>query len=252
MSDDTSVMSREYAETIRELAAHVEGGNESEANRLLDEITKQRESSLFQELGKLTRQFHEALNTFRLDSRIANIAEQDFPDAKERLRYVIEMTQQSADRSLTAAESSIPLCEGLKSGADELGEQWARFTRKELSADEFRQLSGRLGEFLGRVGEDSDVMRDNLNDVIMAQDFQDLTGQVITRVISLVDELEESLVDLIRISGANLIPQEKKEQPEETHEDRIKGTGPSIPGIDTEGVVSGQDEVDDLLSSLGF
>ncbi len=249
---DSSAISQEYADKIRELAAHVEGGNEAEADSLLDEITKQRESSLFQELGKLTRQFHEALNSFRLDSRISSLAEKDFPDARERLRYVIEMTQQSADRSLNAAEASAPLCDELKTGSEELGELWARFTRKELSAEEFRDLSSRLGEFMGTVAAHSETLRGNLNDVIMAQDFQDLTGQVITRVIGLVDELEGSLVDLVRISGENMIPQDKKEQSEEKEEDRLKGTGPSIPGLDTEGVVSGQDEVDDLLSSLGF
>ena len=85
----------------------------------------------------------------------------------------------------------------------------------------------------------------------MAQDFQDLTGQIIERVITLVDDMEGSLVDLIRISGENL---REKEDVVEKQEDLLKGTGPVVPGVDdaAENIVSGQDEVDDLLSSLGF
>jgi chemotaxis protein CheZ len=83
----------------------------------------------------------------------------------------------------------------------------------------------------------------------MAQDFQDLTGQIIRRVINLVDEIEGNLVELIRIQGEHLIGEEKKEQkPDETKLD-----GPQIPGKETsDDVMKGQDDVDDLLASLGF
>ena len=249
MVDESNPKQKEdFAERVRELVQHVESGNTEEADRILDQIAKLRESSLFQELGKLTREFHEALNTFRLDSRIANFAEKDFPDARERLRHVVEMTAKSADRSLTAAEESMPICDTMESEAEELKGQWQRFVNREMSADEFRSLSGRIHDFLDNTGGSAAVLRTNLNEVMMAQDFQDLTGQIIERVITLVDDMESSLVDLIRISGQSLVPHEEKE------EDVLKGTGPVVPGVDdaAENVVSGQDEVDDLLSSLGF
>lgn len=239
----------DFVERVRELSQHVESGNTEEADRILDQIAKLRESSLFQELGKLTREFHNALNNFRLDSRLASFAEKEFPDARERLRHVVNMTAKSADRSLTAAEESMPICDGIETQASELKGQWERFVRREMSAEEFRGLSVRLSAFFDSLGNDASLLRGNLNEVMMAQDFQDLTGQIIERVITLVDEMESSLVDLIRISGQNL-----REPVEQKKEDVLKGVGPVVPGVDdaAENVVSGQDEVDDLLSSLGF
>lgn len=252
MAKIPTTLTTDFVEQVRELARFVEEGNETEADRLLDQIAKLRETSLFQELGKLTRQFHESLNNFRLDSRIAQYAEKDFPDARERLRYVVTMTAQAADRSLTAAENSTPLCEKIASHSAELKEKWGRFTRREMSADEFRALSNELGHFFDELSDDSTVLKSNLNEVVMAQDFQDLTGQIIERVIKLVDEMEDSLVELVRISGQSLVAKEAL-RGRESEEDKIKATGPSVPGVDdTENLVSGQDEVDDLLSSLGF
>lgn len=250
MADTPITLNEDFVERVRELAHYVEQGNEVEADRILDQIAKLRESSLFQELGKLTRQFHEALNNFRLDSRITQFAEKEFPDARERLRHVVNMTAQSADRSLTAAEESMPVCDSIETRAGEFKAQWERFTKRDMSADEFRKLSGDLNGFFDDLARNSSQLKSSLNDVVMAQDFQDLTGQIIERVITLVDEMEDSLVELIRISGQDLVP---NEAPQEKEEDKLKGTGPSIPGVDdADNVVSGQDEVDDLLSSLGF
>jgi len=250
MVDKSITLNEDFVERVRELAQFVEQGNEAEADRVLDQIAKLRESSLFQELGKLTRQFHEALNNFRLDSRITQFAEKEFPDARERLRHVVDMTAQSADRSLTAAEESMPVCDSIDTRAAEFKTQWQRFSNREMSAEEFRRLSSELNGFFDDLSRDSSQLKGNLNDVVMAQDFQDLTGQIIERVITLVDEMEDSLVELIRISGQDLVPNEGAKERED---DKLKGTGPSIPGVDdAENVVSGQDEVDDLLSSLGF
>lgn len=252
MAKTPTTLTTEFVEQVRELSQHVEAGNEAEADRLLDQIARMRESSLFQELGKLTRQFHESLNNFRLDSRIASYAEKEFPDARERLRYVVTMTGQAADRSLTAAEKSMPLCDAVTSRALELKQQWERFTNRDLSADEFRDLSNQLSGFFTELSRDSNLLKENLTEVVMAQDFQDLTGQIIERVIKLVDEMEDSLVELVRISGQNLVATEAL-RGKENEEDKTKATGPSVPGVDdAENLVSGQDEVDDLLSSLGF
>jgi chemotaxis protein CheZ len=245
-------LNEDYTKRVLELAQQLESGNDAEAARLLDEITKLRESSLFQELGKLTREFHEAMQTFRLDSRVASIAEKDFPDARERLKYVITMTAQSADRSLTAVEESMPVCTRLEQEAAELHEQWQRFLRRDMDANEFRGLSARVAAYLGSVGDDTGKLKGALNDITMAQDFQDLTGQIIGRVIGLVDDLEASLVELIRISGQNLLPPGKKRE-KEPKEAGVGAHGPAVPGVDDVAeLVSGQDDVDDLLSSLGF
>ncbi len=245
MANEANVLTEDYVARVRELAQTVESGNEAEAVRLLDELTSLREKTLYQELGRLTREFHEALQSFRLDSRIASLAAQDFPDARERLNYVVSMTAQSANRTMTAVEESMPICELLEQSSS-LREDWSRFTTRKMGADEFRELSRRLGEFLDAVSDGSPKLRHNLQEVMMAQDFQDLTGQIIHRVMQLVDEVEGNLVELIRISGAATTQMQ-----EVRHEDLIAASGPPVPGLD-QGTVSGQDEVDELLSSLGF
>ncbi|MFA7632032.1 MAG: protein phosphatase CheZ [Thiohalomonadaceae bacterium] len=247
MNTQTKPLTDECIKKIHVIVQAVEAGEADKAARLLDEMTSMREKSLYQELGLLTREFHEALQSFRLDSRIASLAEHDFPDARERLNYVVSMTAQSANSTMTAVEESMPVCESMEERAAALPDGWNRFTNREMGADEFRDLSRRVAEFLDSIGKDTTTLRANLQEVLMAQGFQDLTGQIIYRVVQLVDEVERNLVDLIRISGQSLVVEEKEGKPE----DRIAASGPPVPGVDS-GTVAGQNEVDDLLSSLGF
>lgn len=234
----------------RLLVQQIENGNDVEAKQTLEDLAKMRETDLFQEIGKLTRELHETLNNFRLDSRIADMAEQEIPDAKERLNYVISMTEQAANKTLTAVEDSLPVSEGLQQRSAELHEQWERFRKRDMSAAEFRDLSRELDDYFPQVRENAQNLQRNLSDVLMAQDFQDLTGQIIRRVINLVQDVEQSLVDLIRISGRAMTAKQNGAAGK-----NIKAEGPMVPGVDDvepEAVLQGQDDVDDLLSSLGF
>lgn len=236
----------------RQLVAHIEAGDEVSANRLIEELGRMHESVLFQEIGKLTRDLHEALNSFRLDSRLAEIAQSDIPDAKERLNYVVAMTEQAAHRTLNAVEDCLPKAEMISRQATALRDDWQRFRNRELTADEFRLLSRTLDHFLAQAATDSDAIRHQLSEVLMAQDFQDLTGQVIRRVIHLVQDLEKNLVGLVRISGERLsVPDASAGK--ERQSDLQQGMGPAVAGTrEASDVVQGQDDVDELLSSLGF
>lgn len=241
-------------ERAKELVRRVEAGDAVEISRLLDEISRDAEHSLFQELGRLTRELHEALNSFRTDSRIVAIAELDIPDAKERLNYVVSMTEQAANRTLTAVEESLPVSGSLTVSSRALAESWRRFRERDMSADEFRTLSQQIEAFLEQSIADSEAIHRNLNEIMMAQDFQDLTGQIIRRVVRLVEEVEDNLVGLIRISGQKFAqPEQQTEGNEkEMSEADRKGQGPAVPGVDKGDNVKGQDDVDSLLSSLGF
>lgn len=240
----SGVLQEEFIAQVRNLLGAMEKGNSNEAERLLDEITKLREDSLFRELGKLTREFHESLNGFRLDSRIASLAKNDIPDARDRLSYVITMTEQAANQTLGAVENSLPTCEMLERNVAALGGRWERFMKREMDLAEFRLLSQELKDFFALASAELPKLHANFQEVLVAQGFQDLTGQIIHRVITLVEELERNLVELVRISGQNLLLDR------ETKSD-ISASGPAIPGLD-KGTVLGQDEVDNLLSSLGF
>ena len=243
--------SKDRLTQVRALLEQLEQGNDDEAERLLDELMRQRETSLFLELGKLTRELHEALNAFLADSPLVKLANTEIPDAKARLNHVVSMTESAANRTLNAVEHSLPLSESIREQVEALAADWQRFRRRAMGADEFRDLTRRLDEFLGRTGADMARLHGSLSEVLMAQDYQDLTGQIIRRVINLVQEVEDNLVGLIRISGQRLTAEPRAEA-------AVRATvgatvsGPAVPGVDHGELVQGQDEVDDLLSSLGF
>jgi chemotaxis protein CheZ len=244
MTVDTVINDNVLA-TAERLVVEMRSGNEDQAAKALDELVRAREVSLFQELGKLTREFHDALASFRVDSRVSDLAEKDIPDARERLNHVITMTQNAADRTMSAVEHSLPLVEDIANVAVNLRAQWQRFQKREMNAQEFRELAKSIDSFLGTTETKSADLKSKLNDVLLAQDFQDLTGQIIKRVITLVEDVEANLVNLIKLSSQKVVPVN-------TPHDAIKAEGPVVPGVKTDGAVSGQDAVDDLLSSLGF
>ncbi len=248
--DNTNIVNDLSLAQARKLVAELEAGNGDAAASLVEDLAKSRESGLFHELGKMTRDLHEALNSFQLDSRMADLASVDIPDAKERLNYVITMTEDAANKTLGAVEETLPVAENMQRQARELHDKWTRFRSKEMSVEEFRELSKEVDTFLAFTVDSASKVNSNLSDVMMAQGFQDLTGQVIRKVITLVKEVEDNLVTLVRISG------QRFKQPDESKTAKqcdSRGHGPQVPGVDKgTDVVSGQDDVDDLLSSLGF
>ncbi len=233
----------ERLELARALVDQLEDGNEQEATRILSELASSKDRGLFQEVGRLTRELHDSIEGFLVDSRIPEMAEHEIPDAGKRLNYVISMTEQSANATLNAVEASLPLADELGARAGILARDWRCLQEREVSAEEFQSLSSELSGFLLMAGDYSGQLHGRLSEVLMAQDFQDLTGQVIRQVIALIQDLEEKLVQLVCISGFG--GQEQKP-------DRTKLEGPVISGLDQGDVVDGQDDVDQLLSSLGF
>lgn len=243
----TTIDTEELLSKARALVCGVEADDEEQVVKLLDELAQVRESTLFLEIGKMTRQLHESLNSFRFDERIADLTEHDIPDAKERLNYVITMTQQAAHRTLSAVETTIPLSDVLQTQANALKLRWERLMRKEIDKQEFKTLSQEMGAFLPLVEENSNKIRESLSEVMLAQDYQDITGQIIQRVITLVQNMEENLVNLIKASGQKMVPGVRANGLARTGLE-----GPQInPGARAD-VVQGQDDVDVLLSSLGF
>lgn len=238
-------------EKARQLVDSLENGQEDTASSILEQLSSSRDSNLFQELGKLTRRLHEALQDFQLDSRLADLASLDIPDARDRLNYVITMTEQAANRTMDSVESTIPISMDLEQQSADLLADWERLRRRELAAQDFPKLYKQIHEFLTTTKNSASTIHGNLSDVLMAQDYQDLTGQVIRRVIQLVTDVEESLVQLIRVSGQAGILSEQ-EPKDSVAPSATEASGPVINPEGRDDVVQGQDDVDDLLSSLGF
>ena len=238
-------ISEEYLSTARSIITQVESGNIDAADKLVEELSRNRDQSLFQELGKLTREFHEALNGFKLDSKLTSLTGTDIPDARERLKHVIEVTDKAAHKTMSVVEELLPVSETLGAQSEDMHERWKRFMKNDMEVKESRALCEEVQVYLADQGNSTEQFRKGLNEILLAQDYQDITGQIISRVITLVTDLETSLVKLIRDSGAI---------EEHTSASSVHGglDGPQVPGLESSDAVSGQDEVDDLLSSLGF
>lgn len=237
----------EQLDLAREIVASLEAGDEKGAAELIVQLAGTRDSILFREVGRITRELHDAINNFLADAQFQDMAENQFRDAAERLHFVIETTEQAANTTMDAVEQSLPLADKIRDDAERLAAQWDRFNSRQLNVEDFRNLSAELSAFLHSLQGDSRELSGKLSDVLMAQGFQDITGQIIKKVINLVQDVENKLIQLIRISGA---PTQKKEL---AKEERIaREMGPVVPGVAHGAVVANQDDVDDLLSSLGF
>lgn len=239
-------MKSDLLSLAKELVVALEKGDEARADGLLDELAGLRETQLFKEIGKLTRQLHDTMVSFSVDSKIAAMTEHDIPDAKERLQYVITMTEQAADQTLTAVEELLPISQGLNEQVALLSGKWGRFLDREMPLDEFKSMTSEISRHFKESTDGLGQLQSGLNDILMAQGFQDITGQIIRRVIDLVQELESSMIKLISISGRSAGTGEAVKH--------LDLPGPVVPGVDDreDDVAHNQDDVDDLLSSLGF
>ncbi|MBJ9975409.1 protein phosphatase CheZ [Pseudomonas sp. S75] len=253
----------EFESTLKkhaeQLVQSLERGQFGEAVQLIHQLNQTRDRGLYQEVGKLTRELHSAIVSFQIDPRMPQAEEvSQITDATERLSYVVRLTENAANRTMDLVEQSTPVLNALSNEAQALSADWQRFMRREVPATEFRDLVKRVDGFLARSAEGNHEVAGHLNDILLAQDYQDLTGQVIKRVTALVAEVESNLLKLVlmasqvdRFAGIEHDhDQLRAEKDEEKHPAR--GEGPQIHADKREDVVSGQDDVDDLLSSLGF
>ncbi len=236
-------------EEAKALVVALEAGDNESANQILSVVASPESKELFAEVGKLTRQLHDSLTSFQLDPKIANLATDDIPDAKERLSYVMNMTEQAANKTMDAVDSSLPLADKINSALTELKPEWDKLMQRQIQLGEFKSLCHSINDFMESAEQDSAQLHLYMTEIMMAQDFQDLTGQVIKRVIELVKEVEDSLIHLLTVFGE---PASNNINEEEKVVDNNDVEGPIIDAENREDAVSSQDEVDDLLSSLGF
>jgi len=232
----------------RDLLSHLENNEIEDAQELIDALASDGDDDLFIEIGKLTRNLHEALTNFQMDSRITDIAASEIPDAKERLNYVIEKTEAAANKTMDRVESCTQRSDTMSKDAEELLVEWQKLYNRQLEPGEFRQLCKKIESHLEKNKNDADELHSELTEVLMAQDYQDLTGQVIRQVITLVQDVEESMVNIIKMFGS--MDGYNKAKDKSTAKEGVEGPVVNVEKRDD--VVQGQDEVDDLLSSLGF
>lgn len=236
-------------EQAKLLVEYLETDQQDKADELVADIQSPINTELFAEIGKLTRQLHDSLNNFQVDSRLTDLAKADIPDAKERLNYVIERTEEAANKTMDAVEAIFPVLESLQNRVEVVNPLWTKLIQNKLELPEFKQLCLDIDLLLKSTGSETDKIRILMTDVLMAQDFQDLTGQVIRKVIDLVREVEDGLIGMLTAFGMSSDSIQNKAKPS-VGENLVEG--PIVNSKERDDVVSDQDDVDDLLSSLGF
>ncbi len=236
-------------EQAKSLVVFLESGQQAEADAVIAEIQNPINSELFAEIGKLTRQLHDSLTNFQLDSRLNDLATADIPDAKERLNYVITRTEEAANKTMDAVEAIFPVVETISEQVATVNPSWTKLMNNELDLKEFKSLCLDIDILLKNTGKETKTIHSLMTDVLMAQDFQDLTGQVIRKVIDLVREVEDSLINMLTAFGISAEKVQEQSLPK-VGENLVEG--PIVNAENRDDVVEDQDDVDDLLSSLGF
>jgi chemotaxis protein CheZ len=200
------------------------------------------EEVVFNRLGHLARQLHDSLRGLGVDKMLADTANQ-IPDARQRLTYIAQMTEQAASKVLNAADIARPIQDELMARSEAMSKRWDRMFANQLSVDDFKMLAADTRTYFSEAPSKLKITNDQLMEIMMAQDFQDLTGQVIKKVVDVVQGMETQLLSVL----IEAMPEQRKaEAPEGLL------NGPVISSAGRSDVVTSQAQVDDLLESLGF
>ncbi|MBF6058359.1 protein phosphatase CheZ [Thiomicrorhabdus heinhorstiae] len=206
---------KQLQETVSQLLEALQQQDEIRSTTLLNELTGLQEHRLYQEISGLGNRLHQALNELGNDDLLMQ-TKHDIPDVTERLHYVLNSIEEASQLTLDQAEQGLEV---------------------------ITRVSQELPE-----GNDLNQLRSIFNQIILAQSYQDLTGQVVHKVIHIIGELEGSLHQLIEKAGHDL-----QDLPErlDNRENLLAGVGPQIKADKSESVRH-QDDVDDLLKDLGL
>ena len=200
----------------------------------------------FARLGAITREMHEALAVIG-GSQLNSVVE-EIPNARDRLAYVGKMTEDAANKVLNLVDLAKPDCDDLSKRGLELGESLARLAAApDMTVEKARGLMVVCGKFAQSTAKFADSQGAVLSDIMMAQDFQDLSGQVIKKVIDIITRTEMQMVQLLIDSSPTSPLMVTKESTEPVTVDNHVLEGPQT----AESALK-QDDVDDLLASLGF
>ncbi len=208
----------------------------------------QQTEDLLDRIGQLTRVLHDSMRELGLDKHVEKAAEA-IPDARDRLNYIATMTEQAAEKALSSIEVAQPLQEEVERRATALDDRWRQWFEAPVELDDARELVSDTRGYLQWVPEQTRATNAQLLDIMMAQDFQDLTGQVIKKMVDVIHEIEQQLVQAL----LDNMPEERMRRAvDDPPNDTSLLNGPQIRTEGNAEVVTNQDQVDDLLDSLGF
>ena len=221
------------------------------------QLSEEAAEDLIFRIGKLTRMLRDNMRELGLDKEIEKAAEA-IPDARDRLHYVATMTEQAAERALNAIDRAQPLQDQLSDRAEALDKRWAEWFEAPQELDDAKALVKETRTYLSDVPAIAAATNKELLDIMMAQDFQDLTGQVIKKMMDVIREIEHQLVQVLidNVPGAHAREPMQRNAEEQWKNDNVCRhdkmlIGPQVKD-NAPDIVTGQDQVDDLLDELGF
>jgi chemotaxis protein CheZ len=220
----------------------LDAGDQSAFFAALQGFNAVQESSVITSVRKVTGDLQAALEQFRSDSRLVDLAERQVPDARARLAHVLKLTDDAAHHTMDLVDQCCPLVDSIAQEAARL-QQLAQAPGADQSG-----ARAAIDVFLGQSAGHMKTVRARLGDVLLAQGYQDLSGQIIRSVMKLVDELEVALSDLVHIGGL-------VNGGGETRRPVVSasvGHGPVVPGVQHGDTVGGQEDIDAMLSGLGM
>lgn len=203
-------------------------------------LEDQRDKPMYERLGGIVRLLHDSMRELGYDRSLTDVASQ-IGDAQGRLEHVATLTEQAANKVLNAIDQSMPAQEKLSVSAQNINQRWEQLFNGQLSVEEFKTLANDSKVFSATVMETTEVQKARMLEIMMAQDFQDITGQLIKKIVSITTVAERELAQLLRDNAPPEIKAAIADKPVELL------NGPSAPGAALE-----QNDVDDLLDSLGF
>jgi chemotaxis protein CheZ len=200
----------------------------------------QSDKPMYERLGGIVRLLHDSLRELGYDRSLLDVANQ-ITDAQDRLTYIATLTEQAAVKVLNAVDHGMPEQDNLAKKAKEMDDRWAQLFEGKLSIEEFKSLAGDSKQFAAIVADATEAEKARLLDIMMAQDFQDITGQLIKKIVAITSTAERELAQLLRDNAPPEVKAAIEHKPEELMQ------GPAAPGV-----AMAQDDVDSLLADLGF
>jgi chemotaxis protein CheZ len=227
-------------------AAPVQAG-EAATDAAEDDGEDQSDKPMFERLGGIVRLLHDSLRELGYDRSLSTVADQ-ITDAQGRLEYVASLTEQAANKVLNAIDVGMPEQDLLQKKAQDMDSRWGQLFEGKLSLAQFKELAGDSRQFAAAVNDATEAEKARLLEIMMAQDFQDITGQLIKKIVLITHTAEKELAQLLRDNA----PPETKAAMAAAAAAEDKGetelmSGPSMPAA-----AMVQDDVDSLLADLGF
>lgn len=218
----------EYLTRLKEIVSALEAGDDALFEQRLNRLMCIREEGLLGNLVRITRELHKAVQSINFDNQLADIANSGIPDACQRLDYVVQVTEDAAHKTLDLVDRSRELTEQIVQAATKLADAQTH--------------AESIGFIQKTILNSASNLRGNLTALAQTQEYQDLTGQIIKRVIRVVHDVETALIALLRSAGSggkSGVAQPRKEKLE----------GPAVPGLSKS---TSQHDADALLAELGF